>query len=249
MILMRMKSMKITYVTMFPENFDGYLNTVIVKRARTKGILETAVTDIRDYAEGSFRHLDDSPCGGGPGMVMRCGPVIRAIRASRSEKSRVIMMDPAGAVFTQKKARELSGEEDLVFVCGHYEGFDARIYDEADECISIGDYIMTGGELASQVITDAVVRLLDGTIRQESTSEESFEMPRLEYPQYTRPIDFEGKKVPKVLLSGNHEKIRQWRILQSVLRTMRFRPDLLEACPLSKEERKLLECHEIRHSD
>lgn len=241
--------MKITFVTMFPENFSGFLETVIVRRARKKGILETAVTDIRDYAEGSFRHLDDSPCGGGAGMVMRCGPAIRAIRASRSSQSRVIMMDPGGVPYTQKKARELAECVDLVLVCGHYEGFDARIYEEADECISIGDYIMTGGELAAQVITDSVVRLLEGTIRQESTREESFETSRLEYPQYTRPVDFEGRKVPEVLLSGNHARIREWRILMSLRRTMKYRPDLIRAHPLTEEERTVLEKYGGMHLD
>ena len=182
--------MKLTYLTMFPENYDGFLETVQIKRARNKGILTTQIVDIRDYADGSFRHLDDSPCGGGAGMVMRCEPVIKAIRAASSDNSRIILMDPCGKPFTQKKAHELAELEDIVFVAGHYEGFDARVYDEADECISIGDYILTGGELASQVISDAIVRLLDGVIRKESIQEESCETMRLEYPQYTRPNAF-----------------------------------------------------------
>lgn len=244
-----MVHMKLTYVTMFPENYDGFLETVQIKRARTKGIVETRIVDIRDYADGSFRHLDDSPCGGGAGMVMRCEPVIKAIRSAKSPESRVILMDPCGMPFTQHKARELAELEDIVFVAGHYEGFDARIYDEADECISIGDYILTGGELASQVITDAVVRLLDGIIRKESTVEESFETMRLEYPQYTRPIEFEGKRVPDVLLSGNHAKINAWRKRKALERTIRYRKDLIEKYPLTKEENELLEKSKDDHSD
>ena len=214
---------------MFPENYDGFLETVQIKRARNKGILTTQIVDIRDYADGSFRHLDDSPCGGGAGMVMRCEPVIKAIRAASSDNSRIILMDPCGKPFTQKKAHELAELEDIVFVAGHYEGFDARVYDEADECISIGDYILTGGELASQVISDAIVRLL--------------ETMRLEYPQYTRPIAFEGKRVPDVLLSGNHAKINAWRKRKALERTMQYRKDLIEKYPLTDEERKLLSDH------
>ena len=235
--------MKLTYVTMFPENYDGFLETVQIKRARNKGILTTQIVDIRDYADGSFRHLDDSPCGGGAGMVMRCEPVIKAIRAASSDNSRIILMDPCGKPFTQKKAHELAELEDIVFVAGHYEGFDARVYDEADECISIGDYILTGGELASQVISDAIVRLLDGVIRKESLQEESFETMRLEYPQYTRPIEFEGKRVPDVLLSGNHAKINAWRKRKALERTMQYRKDLIEKYPLTDAERELLRDH------
>lgn len=232
--------MKITYVTMFPENYVGFLDTVIVKRAREKKIADIRIVDIRDYSDGSFRHLDDSPCGGGAGMVMRCGPVIKAIRAAKHQHSKVILMDPIGQVYDQKKARELAQCEDLVFVCGHYEGFDARIYDEADECISLGDFILTGGELALQVMTDSILRLQEGTIRQESTIEESFEIERLEYPQYTRPIDFEGRKVPEVLLSGNHKNIQEWRTAKAAQRTLQYRPDLIERRPLTEEEKKCI---------
>lgn len=241
--------MKLTYVTMFPENYDGFLETVQIKRARNKGILETKIVDIRNYADGSFRHLDDSPCGGGAGMVMRCEPVIKAIRAAKTDHSRVILMDPCGMPFTQEKAHALAKLDDIVFVAGHYEGFDARIYKEADECISIGDYILTGGELASQVITDAVVRLLDGVIRRESTVDESFETMRLEYPQYTRPIEFEGKRVPDVLLSGNHALINAWRKRMSLERTLHYRKDLIEKYPLTEEEKKLLMDSKLDHSD
>ena len=234
---------------MFPENFAGFWDTVIVKRAVQKGIVEIDVEDIRDHADGSFRHLDDSPCGGGAGMLMKCPPVIHAIRAVKRKDSRVILMDPIGKPFDQKKARELAGLEDIVFVCGHYEGFDARIYEEADECISLGNFILTGGELPSQVITDSILRLQEGTIRQSSTEEESFETDRLEYPQYTRPVDFEGKKVPKVLLSGNHKKIREWRIAMAAYRTLQYRPDLVYKHPLTEEEKHCMALYPYEHVD
>lgn len=236
--------MRIQYVTMFPENYDSFLSSVLMKRAQKKGILSCSITDIRDFADGSYRHIDDSVCGGGAGMVLKCEPLIHAIRAARTPHSHVIFLDPAGAVYDQAKAHELAEREDLVFVCGHYEGFDARIYEEADELISLGDFILSGGELASQIITDSIVRLLPGVIRTSSTEEESFEQPRLEYEQYTRPIDFEGRKVPDVLLSGNHERIRQWRVLSSLLRTMKYRPDLLEKYPMNEEEKKLYEAYQ-----
>lgn len=233
--------MKIQYVTMFPENYDSFLSSVLIARAQKKGIISFYVADIRDFADGSYRHIDDSVCGGGAGMVLRCEPVVKAIRSVKTKKSHVILMDPAGTVYSQKKAHELSEMEDLIFVCGHYEGFDARIYDEADEIISLGDFILSGGELASQIITDSIVRLKDGILRRASTEEESFEMPRLEYAQYTRPVDFEGKRVPEVLLSGNHEKIHEWRVLSALHRTMQYRPDLLAAYPMNEEEKKLYE--------
>lgn len=235
--------MKIQYVTMFPENFDSFLASVLMERARRKGVLETGIIDIRDYADGSYRHIDDDVYGGGAGMLLKCEPVIKAIHATRSEKSHVIFLDPAGTRFDQTKAHELCQYEDIVFVCGHYEGFDARIYEEADELISLGDFILSGGEWAAQVITDSIVRLQEGILREGSPEEESFEMHRLEYEQYTKPADYQGRKVPAVLLSGNHEKIRQWRVLSALLRTMQYRPDLLMKYPMNEEEKELYEAY------
>jgi len=233
--------MKISVLTMFPELFDSFLLSPVVKRAVDKGVLEIEITDIRDFAEGSFRHLDDSPCGGGAGMIMRCDVVIPAIRSVKTDVSHTVILAPAGNTYNQKKAEEYSQLEHLILVCGHYEGMDARIYEEADELLSIGDYVLTGGEPASEIIIDSVARLLKGAIRSSSIEEESFTNGLLEYPQYTRPVSYEGKDVPEVLLSGNHEKIRKWRLKESLRVTKDVRPDLLEKRELTKEEKKLLE--------
>lgn len=231
---------KITVLTMFPEYFDSFLNGVLVQRARTKGICQIRVVDIRDYAEGSYRHLDDSPCGGGPGMIMKCEPVIAALRANKTEQTRSYIMDPGGQTLSQKLVHDLSKEDDLLLLAGHYEGLDERIYEECDGCLSIGDYILSGGELAAQVIIDSIIRLQEGVLANDSTVEESFETDRLEYPQYTRPVDFEGRKVPDVLLSGNHEMIENWRLAKAYLRTEQMRPDLIAKNPMTKAEEKAL---------
>ena len=233
--------MKITILTIFPEMFHDFLNTSIVSRAINKGIAEIEIVDIRDFAYGSYRHVDDSPFGGGAGMVMKCQPVLDALDSVRTAVSRTVVMSPAGEVYSQKKAHAFAEEEHLILICGHYEGMDARICEEADELVSIGDYVLTGGELAAMVITDSIVRLLKGVIRDESTSEESHENGLLEYPQYTKPADYNGKKVPEVLLSGHHEKIRKWRLQQSLKLTREKRPDMFAKYQLSKEEEKLLE--------
>lgn len=231
---------QITVLTMFPEYFDSFLNGVLVQRARTKGICQIRVVDIRDYAEGSYRHLDDSPCGGGPGMIMKCEPVIAALRANKTEQTRSYIMDPGGQTLSQKLVHDLSKEDDLLLLAGHYEGLDERIYEECDGCLSIGDYILSGGELAAQVIIDSIIRLQEGVLANDSTVEESFETDRLEYPQYTRPVDFEGRKVPDVLLSGNHAMIENWRLAKAYLRTEQMRPDLIAKNPMTKAEEKAL---------
>ena len=234
------KKMKITILTIVPEMFAGLKEDILVKRACEKGLLELEIIDIRDYSGGSFRHTDESPYGGGAGMVMRCEPVIRAYRDVRSENSRFIILSPAGKPYTQKKAREFASEEHLILLCGHYEGMDERITDYADDMISAGDYILSGGEIPAMMVTDSVARLLSGNIRRESTEEESFENGLLEYPQYTRPYDFEGKTVPDVLLSGNHEAVRRWRLKESLRTTLHQRPDLLEHREMNEEEKELL---------
>lgn len=231
---------QITVLTMFPEYFDSFLNGVLVQRARTKGICHIRVVDIRDYADGSYRHLDDSPCGGGPGMIMKCEPVIAALRANKTEQTRSYIMDPGGQTLSQKLVHDLSKEDDLLLLAGHYEGLDERIYEECDGCLSIGDYILSGGELAAQVIIDSIIRLQEGVLANDSTVEESFETDRLEYPQYTRPVDFEGRKVPDVLLSGNHAMIENWRLAKAYLRTEQMRPDLIAKKPMTKAEEKAL---------
>lgn len=231
---------QITVLTMFPEYFDSFLNGVLVQRARAKGICQIRVVDIRDYADGSYRHLDDSPCGGGPGMIMKCEPVIAALRANKTEQTRSYIMDPGGQTLSQKLVHDLSKEDDLLLLAGHYEGLDERIYEECDGCLSIGDYILSGGELAAQVIIDSIIRLQEGVLANDSTVEESFETDRLEYPQYTRPVDFEGRKVPDVLLSGNHAMIENWRLAKAYLRTAQMRPDLIAKKPMTKAEEKAL---------
>ena len=248
--------MKITILTMFPQMFDSFREGPVVQRAIRKGSLELSVVDIKEFAPGSFRHIDDSPFGGGAGMVMRCQPVLDALRSVRwsaesgsaesgsavsSRSTIVAALSPAGRQFTQKEAHRLSQVSHLILICGHYEGMDERIYRHVDEEISIGDYVLTGGEIAAMAVSDAVIRLLPGALRSESTSEESFENGLLEYPQYTQPAVCEGEAVPEVLLSGNHARIRRWRLKESLRRTMDRRPDLLEGRQFTEEEIALIE--------
>ena len=235
--------MKISIITMFPEMFGSFLQGPVLRRAVRKGALEIEVVDLKDYAPGSFRHIDDSPFGGGRGMVMRCQPVIDSLRAvapAAGGKSRIVALTPAGSVFCQKKVREFAQISHLVLVCGHYEGMDERIYRFVDEELSIGDYVLTGGEPAAMVVADAVVRLLPDVLREGSADEESFENGLLEYPQYTQPADYDGMKVPDVLLSGNHALIRRWRRKESLRRTLERRPELLAKAELSEEDEEIL---------
>ena len=228
---------------MFPELFGDFQRAPVIQRALKKEAAVLNIVDIRAFAGGSFRHIDDSPFGGGAGMILRAAPVFGALDAAvagSAAKPRVIALTPAGVPFTQKKARELAKEEHIVLICGHYEGMDERILRRADEEISIGDYILTGGELPAQIITDAILRLQDGVLRPESTAEESFEDGLLEYPQYTQPADLDGDRVPEVLLSGDHERIRIWRRKASLKRTLERRPDLLEGKKLSDEDQRLM---------
>ena len=239
--------MRIDMVTIFPEMFAGPFGDSITKRAVDNGILDIHFTNFRDYTEDKHHHVDDTPFGGGAGMVIKPEPMYKAVRdvLAKTEEfaanRRVLIMDPSGPTFTQAKAKELASYEQLVFICGHYEGFDARIYKLADEAISIGDFILTGGELPAMVITDAVSRMLPGVLgAPDSAPTDSFYDALLEFPQYTRPREFEGMAVPEVLLSGNHAKIRQWRREQSLLVTKKYRPDLLEKAELSEKDRIFL---------
>lgn len=224
--------MRIDVLTLFPEMFDSPLSHSILRRAQVNGVVEIALSNIRDYAlNGKYNKVDDTPYGGGPGMVMICKPVVdcvRAVDSKAAEPAKVIMMTPQGEPFSQKVAKRLSGEKRLMFIAGRYEGFDERIKETLDaEEISIGDYCLSGGELAAMVVIDAVVRLLPGALGDDSSShDESFSDGLLEYPHYTRPVEFEGRKVPDVLLSGNHGKIAEWRLEQSKERTKEKRPDL-----------------------
>lgn len=220
--------MRISVLTIAPESFETFGKSPVIRKARKSGNLEFEVTDIRDYAEGSFRQIDDSPYGGGPGMVMRVDTVTKAISAVRGNTSHVVLLSPKGKRFDQKKAREFAELDHLVLVCGHYEGFDARVSMYVDEEISIGDFILTGGEIPAMAICDSVIRLLDGSLREGSADDESFETGLLEYPHYTHPLEFDGKKAPDVLLSGNDAQIKAWRQRQAIIETIEHRPDLFD---------------------
>ena len=233
--------MKITILTLFPQMFDGFLGESIIKRAIQKGLCEIKCVDIRDYSTNKHRHVDDTPCGGGQGMVLQCDIVHRAILDNKTVKSHIIMMTPQGETYNQRKAEELSKFDDLVIVCGHYEGFDERIRSFVDEEISVGDYVLTGGEIPAMIVSDSVIRLLEDAIRESSHEDDSFSTGLLEYPQYTRPIEYEGMKVPEVLLSGNHKLIAEYRHKESLRRTFKKRPDLLKKYPLTEKDKKLLE--------
>lgn len=225
--------MRIDILTLFPEMFVSPLSCSTLKRACDKGLVEIVLTNIRDFTTDSYKKVDDKPYGGGPGMVMMPGPVFDCfehVQKLSSEKGKVILLTPQGQKFTQAKAIELSADKRLILLAGKYEGFDERIRIGLDaEQISIGDYILSGGELAAMVIIDAVVRFLPGVLGDEdSAKDDSFSTGLLEYPQYTRPETFRGMKVPDILLSGDHKKIAQWRHQQALERTKKWRPDLLD---------------------
>lgn len=232
--------MRITILTMFPEMLESLKNSPILQHALQKGKVKMEIVDIRDYAKGSFRHLDDSPYGGGAGMIMRVEPLWKALQTVKDSDSYTVIPTPCGEVYNEKKARRLAEKKHLILVCGHYEGIDERVYSLCDERISIGDYIMSGGEYAAMNIVDSIVRLLPGVIKKDSTEDESFENNLLEYPQYTRPLAFEGMEVPEVLRSGDHEAIRKFRLEQSLLNTYTYRKDLLERHEFTEEEKKIL---------
>lgn len=237
--------MRIDVLTIFPEMFEGPMAASMMGLAREKGALQLHLHDLRDWTHDNHRTTDDAPYGGGPGMVMKVEPIfeaVRAIEAMAPEPPHVVFLAPAGRRFTQSVAEESSSRDRVLLVCGRYEGFDERVMTLADDVLSIGDYVLTGGELPAMVYMDAVVRLLAGVLGHEnSTADESFTEGLLEYPQYTRPPDFEGMAVPEVLLSGNHARIAAWRREQAVLRTAAVRPDLIEAADLSDAERELAE--------
>lgn len=235
--------MRIDILTLFPEMFAGVLSSSILGKAREKEIVDFHVTNFRDFSESKHGTVDDTPYGGGGGMVLKPEPLFRAVESMAGEKKpRVILMCPQGVPYRQKLAEELAHEEHLVFICGHYEGYDERIREHlvTDE-ISIGDYVLTGGELAAMVVIDSVVRLQPGALgNQTSAVEDSFSTGLLEYPHYTRPAEFRGWKVPDILLSGHHANIEIWRLKESLRRTSERRPDLLGKLELTPEMKKLL---------
>ena len=236
--------MRFHILTLFPEMILSGMGTSIIGRAQRDGLLSVEARNIRDYTTEKHGHVDDYPYGGGAGMLMQADPILRCYRALSEElqcSPRVIYTTPQGKLFDQGAAKELAREEELVILCGHYEGVDERALAllHAD-CYSIGDYVLTGGELPAMVVMDSVLRLLKGNLKEGSAEEESFENGLLEYPQYTQPSDFQGDRVPAVLLSGHHENIQRWRKKESLRITLERRPDLLRARELSEEEQALL---------
>lgn len=239
--------MKIKIVTLFPNMFEGFVGESIIKRAIQKGIVEIEIINLRDYSTNKHHKVDDTPYGGGAGMVLSVEVVGNCLEAIRTEDSHVVLMTPQGTLYHQKKAEALTKTKELVIICGHYEGFDERIRSLVDEEISIGDFILTGGEIPAMVISDSVIRLLDGAIFKESYEGDSFSCGLLEYPQYTRPQEYCGQMVPEVLVNGNHKLIERWRKKESLRRTLLRRPDILEQYTLDSNEEKLL--REVRDEE
>lgn len=220
--------MKINILTLFPNMFDGFLSESIIKRAIDSDKVEINIKNLRDYSKNKHKQVDDTPYGGGAGMVLMCEPVFDAVEDIKTKNTKVIMMTPQGKPYNQKIAEKLAKEKDLLIICGHYEGFDERISSIVDEEISIGDYVLTGGEIPAMVLTDSVTRLLPGVIEDESKENESFTDNLLDYPTFTKPREYKGMKVPDVLLSGDHKKIDEWRKEEQVKKTKEKRPDLLK---------------------
>ena len=221
--------MRFDVVTLFPEMFRAVVDESILKRAQKNSLIEIHLTQLRDFAFDKHKKVDDVPFGGGAGMVLKPEPMFRAVRSiPRREHSRVVILDPAGKKFSQDAAKILAGYDQIILLAGHYEGFDARIYTLADELISIGDFILTGGELPAMILIDSISRMIPGVLGDETSAKtDSFYDSLLESPQYTRPREFEGMLVPEILISGHHENIDKWRLEQSIERTRKFRPDLL----------------------
>lgn len=231
--------MKITVLTLFPEFFDSFKNTSIIARALEKQEIEFETVDYRLFTKDKHNHVDDTPCGGGAGMVLMVQPIADALKSVRTENSYVVLMTPQGTPFKQQMAHSYAAYDHLILICGHYEGYDERVRSLVDAEVSIGDYVLTGGEIGAMAVSDAVFRLCTGVIREESHEDDSFENGLLEYPQYTRPVDYEGQKVPEVLLSGHHANIRKWRLKESLRKTYLRRPELLKNREFTKEEKKL----------
>lgn len=236
--------MKIDILTLFPEMFQVF-NHSIIGNAMEKGILSINTTNIRDFSTNKHKKVDDYPYGGGAGMVMTPEPIVNSIKHLRANnKGKVIFLGPRGKTLNQELCKELAKEEELIFLCGHYEGIDERVYKYIDMEISLGDFVLTGGEMACIPVVDSIARMIPGVLScNESYEEESFYEGLLEYPQYTRPFSFEGDEVPEILISGHHENVRKWRRLKSLLITKERRRDLYKNVELTKEDKKLLENH------
>ena len=234
--------MKISILTLFPEFFDGFLTNSIIKRALAKDQVQIEIVNIRDFTLDKYGRVDSAPVGGGAGLIMKCQPVLDCLKSVQKENSHVVLLSPRGKTYNQARARYFTKNyEHLIIICGHYEGTDERINKYVDELVSIGDYILTGGEIGAEIISDSIIRLLDGVIAPESIVDESFENGLLEYPQYTEPFDYNGDKIPDILYSGNHTAIEKWRKKESLRLTKEHRPDLLNGYQMNKQEKKLLD--------
>lgn len=233
--------MKISILTLFPEMFDGFTSNSIIKRAIGKGLVEIELVNIRNFTKDKYNRTDTPPVGGGAGLVQKAQPIVDALSSVKTPTSYSIIMSPRGKTYCQADAKRFSKLDHLIIICGHYEGIDERVNSYCDESISIGDYILTGGEIPAMGISDSVIRLLDGAISSSSLEDESFNSDLLEYPQYTEPYDFNGEKIPAILYCGNHQAINKWRRKQSLYLTRKHRPDLFSKIELSKQDKKLLE--------
>ena len=220
--------MRIDILTLFPSMFDGFINESIIKRAIEKKLVEINIYNFRDYSTDPQKKVDDYPYGGGEGMVLMPQPIYDCVESIKTPDSYIILMTPQGIKYDQKKAYELTNKKHIIIICGHYEGFDERIRNLADLELSIGDFVLTGGEIPAMAVSDSIIRLLDGVIQKESSTNDSFNNNLLDYPVYTHPADFRGMKVPDVLLSGNHENISKYRYDEQIKRTKERRPDLIE---------------------
>lgn len=232
--------MKIDIVTIFPDFFDAFLRTSIIKRGIEDGYLNINTHQLRDYSSLKHNRIDDTPYGGGAGMLMMFPPFYEVIKTLKTDEAHIIMTSPQGALFNQKKATELASKKHIIILCGHYEGIDARVESLIDEELSIGNYVLTGGELPAMIMADAISRLVPGVIHEESSEGDSLQQGWLKYPQYTKPEMYEGFKVPDILLSGHHQNIAQWRKETSIKRTFQKRPDLLKDIDMTDEEKRIL---------
>lgn len=232
--------MKIDIVTIFPEFFDAFLHTSIIKRGIEDGYLDIQTHQLRDYSSLKHNRIDDTPYGGGAGMLMMFPPFYEVLKTLKKENTKIIMTSPQGQLFNQRKAIELAKENHLIILCGHYEGIDARVEAFIDEEISIGNYVLTGGEMPAMIMADAISRLVPGVIHEDSSETDSLQQGWLKYPQYTKPENYEGYTVPEILLSGHHQNISTWRKEQSIRRTLKKRPDLLHDITLTEEEKKII---------
>lgn len=232
--------MKITIFTLFPEMFDGFKTNSIIKRAIGNNVVDINIVNIRDYTIDKYGRVDTPPIGGGAGLIMKCQPIVEALKKNINDKTHKILLSPKGKQYNQSMAKKLAKLDDIAVICGHYEGIDERIINYVDESISIGDYVLTGGEIAAMAIADSIIRLRDGAITNISLEEETFDDNLLEYSQYTEPKDFDGHKVPDILYTGNHQAIEKFRRKEALRITRERRPDLFEKHVLTKEDVKLL---------